>query len=170
MAQPAGYLRFSLPWLVIVLFLCPPSRGTPSPWEAAAQGQEARPKPSGSASALYNKRCARCHDIDGRARDLHDALPHAPDFTDPRWHQYRSTARLITSILDGKGSQMPAFGGKLTSNQAHELVLYVRSFVPAPVQEAGKPEDDFETRLRELQEEFERLRKQLDELSPKRKR
>jgi mono/diheme cytochrome c family protein len=125
---------------------------------------------SPSARALYETRCVRCHEPDGKARELHESIPHAPDFTDPHWHENRTTAQLIVSILDGKGKQMPAFGGKLTTSEARDLVAYLRTFAPSSPTASEAAPDDFETRFRELEEEFQRLKEQLDELAPRRKR
>ena len=135
-----------------------------------ARAVASRPRTSDTGRRLYHMRCARCHEDDGKSGDLHESNPHAPDFTNPDWQQRRSTQELIVSILDGKGTQMPAFGGKLSSAQARELVAHIRSFAPSSPTAAEAPQDDFETRFRELEEEFERLQQQLDELSPRRKR
>jgi mono/diheme cytochrome c family protein len=128
-----------------------------------------RPSHSAVARELYSTRCARCHEADGRGTELHEAVREAPDFTNLRWHLSRSTDELIVSILDGKGTRMPAFGGKLTTAEARDLVVYLRSFAPElPTVHRSSP-DDFETRFQELEEEFQRLKQQLDEVSRKRK-
>jgi mono/diheme cytochrome c family protein len=161
-----------LSWFLLVLLLF--AVGvivSPTP-DGIAAG-ESRPMGSPSARALYQARCARCHEADGRGRELRDGLPSAPDFTSRHWQRTRSTAQLVTSILDGKGTQMPAFGGKLTRGQARDLVTFVRAFAPSPSTAAADMsetrDEDFETRFRQLEEEFDRLRKQLDELAPRRK-
>jgi mono/diheme cytochrome c family protein len=138
--------------------------------EAVARVEATSRRHSSSARALYETRCVRCHEPDGKASELHESIPHAPDFTDPHWHQNRSTTQLIVSILDGKGTQMPAFGGKLSSAEARDLVAYLRTFAPSSPTGSEASPDDFETRFRELEEEFQRLKEQLDELSPRRKR
>lgn len=120
--------------------------------------------------ALFQARCARCHDADGKGEHLHETNPQAPDFTNPHWHQSRSASALVVTILDGKGTQMPAFGGRITDTQARDLVAYIRSFARTSPTAAEVSPEDFETRFRELEEEFERLSQQLDELSTKRKR
>jgi hypothetical protein len=98
-----------------------------------------------------------------------------PDFTSRRWQQERSDAQLVVSILEGKGARMPAFGGKISQGQARDLIAYIRSFAPTRAKAARKVstrakaaaglEDDFEKRFRQLQEEYDRLRKQIQELS-----
>jgi hypothetical protein len=105
-----------------------------------------------------------------------------PDFNSRRWQQRRSDAQLVASILEGKGTRMPAFGGKVSKGQARKLVAYIRSLAPARAKatrtvptraQAGAGlEDDFEKRFRQLQEEYDQLDKQIRELSrqPPRKR
>jgi mono/diheme cytochrome c family protein len=136
---------------------------------ASARLEDRRPRHSGAARALYQARCVRCHESDGKARSLHETNPHAPDFTDPHWQQNRSAHQLVVSILDGRGTQMPAFGGKLTTAQARDLVGYIRSFAPTSPTSVETSPEDFETRFRELDEEYQRLREQLDELRARRK-
>lgn len=124
-----------------------------------------RQRKSEAGRLLYQSRCARCHEADGKGESLHETNPHAPDFTDPRWHQSRSASVLVVSIQDGKGTQMPAFGGRLSDAEVREVVAYIRSFAPASPTASENSPDGFETRFRELEEEFERLRDELDKLA-----
>jgi mono/diheme cytochrome c family protein len=136
--------------------------------QVAARSEARRPAYSAAARELYHSRCVRCHEADGRGTELHQTARDAPDFTNLHWHLRHSTDELIVSILDGKGTRMPAFGGKLTTAEARDLVVYLRSFAPElPTAHRSLP-DDFETRFRELEEEFQRLKQQLDEVSHKR--
>jgi mono/diheme cytochrome c family protein len=126
-------------------------------------------RPSTEARSLFRVRCVRCHDHGGAGVELRDLHPNAPDFTDPKWQHSRTTTHLVVSILEGKGTRMPAFGGKLSRGQARQLAVYVRSLSPEAAT-ATDGADDFEVRFRELQEEFDRLTRQLDALAPRRKR
>ena len=77
------------------------------------------------ASAVYNNKCASCHDRDGRARSMHARHHHARDLTSGEWQDGVSDERIYNSISNGKG-KMPAFKKKLSDSQIDELVNYVR--------------------------------------------
>jgi mono/diheme cytochrome c family protein len=115
------------------------------------------------ASELFAARCARCHDDNGTGKALRQLTPALPDFSSVRWHRQRSNAQLVVSILEGRGTQMPAFADRVTTGEARDLAEYVRTF--AGYSGAGeKSEADVYERFRELQEEYERLRKQFYDL------
>jgi hypothetical protein len=65
---------------------------------------------------------------------------------------------------------MPAFGGRITRKQARDLVAYIRSLGAPAIKAAADHENSFDVQFRELQEEFERLRKQFKDLSEQSKR
>jgi mono/diheme cytochrome c family protein len=118
----------------------------------------------GRASGLYQKVCARCHGADGSGRELRAEAPAIPDFHKRRWQQGRGDGALVASILDGKGSRMPAFAGRLDEQEARELVAFIRTFAPdPPVAESG-PASDFESRFRELEAQWDELQRQVEEL------
>jgi mono/diheme cytochrome c family protein len=160
---------------------------TPAAWQTVAGAEESRSMPHKTVARLFEKRCLRCHDGDGSGREMRRTLPDVPDFTNPRWQRERNTTQLVVGILDGKGTRMPAFAGKVSQEQARDLAAYIRSLGAARARGARKPakmatqktavrknaaektEDDFDGRFRQLQKEFEQLRKQLQELSRKRK-
>ena len=106
---------------------------------------------------LFQRLCVSCHGGAGRGDAMGDALPRPPDFTAPNWHSTRSDAQLMASIREGKGSVMPAFGGKLGDAQVRDLVAYVRSFSQIKGPSTPKPSSDFRRR-------FEELRRQMAEL------
>ena len=85
---------------------------------------------------LFRKRCVKCHGADGTGNKARDRLPEIPDFTNVSWQARRTDARLLESILDGKGEDMPPVRGKISEQQARGLVAFVRAFAPTP----GKPE------------------------------
>jgi mono/diheme cytochrome c family protein len=98
---------------------------------------------------------------------LRTDIKEIPDFTRPTWHRGRSDARLVATILEGRGAFMPAFGDRLTREQAHKLVVFIRSFDPMPAPEAAEPSAaDFETQFRQLETELAELRRQFRELTP----
>jgi mono/diheme cytochrome c family protein len=135
---------------VIVIGLCHAG-------EPAATGKTATTKNAVPAEvrALYKQRCQRCHEADGTGNG------DTPDFTDPGWQRSRTDLQLLVSILDGKGTAMPGFRGKVTDTQGRELVSLTRAFARNTAEAA----DDFSARFRLLQEELESLQKQFRELS-----
>jgi cytochrome c6 len=118
------------------------------------------------AAAIFRRSCQTCHGPDGRAALSRDRLPGIPDFTSGRWHQGRSRAQLTASILEGKGSRMPSFRGKLGAEQVDALVSYVRAFGPPQAEPPNARPGDFDRRLDHLQREFEGLRRAYRELAP----
>ena len=122
-----------------------------------------------AAVRLFRQHCVKCHGEDGTGRMARDELPNIPNFTNASWQARRTDAKLTVSILEGKGTAMPAAGSKISKEQARSLVAHVRSFAPTK----GKSEKEkqhkpaptnFDERYRRLQEEFEELRKRLREL------
>jgi mono/diheme cytochrome c family protein len=124
------------------------------------------------ASTLYRQYCLVCHGRDGKASEMKQSMPILAenDFSNPSWQKQVSDAQLEASILNGKGSLMPAFGpDRINIEQAHDLVAYIRAFGPA----TDRPPDQgsFEQRFKELQEQWNKFRRQFQELSqPPKKR
>ncbi len=133
-----------------------PRSAEPPPPETAAAERSLR-----DGSRLFQRSCAMCHGSDGRGSGVRETMPAIPDFTAPAWHQRRTDSQLITSILEGKGTNMPAFRDKVNRDQARDLVAFLRRFAPgAAPQPAAAAPDDFEVRFRQLLEEFLSLRRQ----------
>jgi hypothetical protein len=53
-----------------------------------------------------------------------------PDFTSPAIHKDRRDARLLESTLHGNGKFMPSQNGRITEDQARDLVAFIRAFEP----------------------------------------
>jgi quinol-cytochrome oxidoreductase complex cytochrome b subunit/mono/diheme cytochrome c family protein len=121
------------------------------------------------ATGLYRQYCLTCHGSDGRGTEMKASMPSIPDFTNRTWQEGLSKAQLAVSILDGKGTLMPAFRERVGDDQVQDLVAYIRAFGPARGTPPEAPATDFEKRFRELQEQWNELEKQLKELSPPRK-
>jgi mono/diheme cytochrome c family protein len=117
------------------------------------------------ASRLFQRFCATCHGPDGRGTRVREILPMIPDFTRREWQEARSDPQLVGSVLDGKGERMPSFGGKLAREQARELAAFIRTFAPSRVRPTSTATAEFETRIRELNLEFEDLQRQIRALS-----
>ena len=116
-------------------------------------------------SRIFQRFCAMCHGPDGRGTAMRENLPMLPDFTSHAWQEGRSDRQLVVSVLDGKGAKMPSFGGKVASEQARDLVAFIRTFDPSPARPVSTATDEFEARFRQLNEEFENLGRQIRALS-----
>jgi mono/diheme cytochrome c family protein len=83
-----------------------------------------------SAEEVYGKYCASCHGKDGRAKSMKAKFAHARDLSDSKWQDDVSDERIFNSIMNGRkdGGNMPAFGKKITEQEAESLVTYVRGF------------------------------------------
>jgi mono/diheme cytochrome c family protein len=139
--------------------------GGPGARSAARAAAPDGPSPAlKSARRHYRQYCARCHggDYTGRGAWRGRGIP---DFTSGPWHEGRTDVELVVSILEGKGTQMPAFTGQLNEEQARDLVLLIRRAKPArpTTPEAGPT--DFTRRYASLYAELEELRKQYRELA-----
>jgi mono/diheme cytochrome c family protein len=112
------------------------------------------------ASELYRASCLSCHGQDGRGTAARGAMPAIPDFTAREWQSGRGDGLLAVSILDGKGALMPAWRGKVSQEQAEDLVAYIRSFAPPGTLAAGTPTSDFESHFLQLEQQLEELKQQ----------
>jgi mono/diheme cytochrome c family protein len=116
------------------------------------------------AVGLYRQFCLTCHGVDGRGQEIRRSMPAVPDFTGRSWQEGSSNAQIAVSILEGKGTLMPSFRGRLNESDAQDLTAYVRAFGPVRAQSARPETGDFEKRFRQLQEQWDELQKQLREL------
>jgi mono/diheme cytochrome c family protein len=120
---------------------------------------------SDASRAIFRQFCVRCHGADGHGDAMRALVPRLPDFASPDWHSKRSDSQLVASILEGKGTAMPAFGGKLGETQAREVLTFIRSFAFAGSPPMPKPPDDFRRRFERLRDEMEQLDRQYRSLS-----
>jgi len=120
-----------------------------------------------AATGLYRQYCLTCHGTDGRGSEIRASMPTIPDLTNPTWQETVSNPQLMASILDGKEALMPSFRGRVTEDQAQDLVAFIRAFGPvrgAPTTREAAP-GDYAERFRQLQDQWDELQKQLQELS-----
>jgi mono/diheme cytochrome c family protein len=117
------------------------------------------------AQGLFRQYCKRCHGEDGSGARARARTPEIPNFTKETWQETRSDGQLVASILDGKGTSMPAFGDKLSKDKARVLAAYVRALDPPDPGRVKPPQSDFESRFRQLQHEMEELRRQFHALT-----
>jgi hypothetical protein len=92
-------------------------------------------------------------------------MPVIPDFTTRAWQSSRESAQLSVSILEGKGTLMPPWHGKVSPEQARDLVAYVRNFGPADLLAAQAPLSEFGQRNRNLKKQWDELDQQSRSLS-----
>jgi mono/diheme cytochrome c family protein len=117
-------------------------------------------------SRLFRQSCTRCHGMDGTGAEMRASLPALPNFRDSAWHARRSDRQLEASILEGKGTLMPGFRGRLGAREAQDLVAYLRALGPGRATTPEPSPSDFEDRFRRLDQEFENLEREIRQLSP----
>jgi mono/diheme cytochrome c family protein len=115
--------------------------------------------------AHYQRLCISCHGADGRGAAMRSQVPGFPDFTSPDWHSGRSDAQIKTSVLEGKGTRMPTFSGRLNDAQTRSLVAFVRSMAPTPDRSSPAGSTDFHRRFEQMKEEMNDLKRQYHALS-----
>jgi quinol-cytochrome oxidoreductase complex cytochrome b subunit/mono/diheme cytochrome c family protein len=153
-----------------VIVAGPGKPSTPPPPATAPAETAARLR---LATEQFRTYCMTCHGPYGRGTEMRASMPAIPDFASRAWQDTVTNPQLVASILNGKGAFMPPFQGRISEDQARDLVAYVRSFSPtAAVQPvAGAPgspaaaASDFEKRYRELQDQWNELQRQMNELS-----
>jgi mono/diheme cytochrome c family protein len=113
-------------------------------------------------ASIFRQYCIVCHGPDGTGTIIRRTLPPIPDFTTSAFQKEHSNAQLLVSILDGKGTLMPATRGRITESQAGDLVAYVRSFGPKlAITQPAASDDRFEKAFRQLEEQWNELQKEL---------
>lgn len=117
------------------------------------------------ATGLYRQYCLTCHGTSGRGSAMRAAMPAIPNFTDRAWQATQSDALFHVAIMDGKGAIMPSFQGRLSDPQVGDLIAYLRAFGPPP-QSAAEGTTDFAKHFQKLQQQWNELEKQLQEVSP----
>jgi mono/diheme cytochrome c family protein len=146
------------------------STGEPRP-----KAEQPLPVPSAETAAtvrvgesIFRQYCFVCHGLDGKGNGMRPVLPPIPDFTNPAFHQEHSDSQLLVSILDGKGTLMPANRGRVTEDQARSLVVFVRTFGPFnqqfAVQAGGTANADFDKKFLQLQQQWSELEKELQKI------
>jgi mono/diheme cytochrome c family protein len=142
----------------------PPRPSAEQPLPVPAAEADARVRVGES---IFRQYCFVCHGLDGKGTSMRPVLPPIPDFTNPTFHQEHSDAQLLVSILDGRGTLMPANRGRVTEDQAGSLVAYVRTFGPSKLltSKPGASDDEFEKAIRPLLEQWNALDKELKRIA-----
>jgi mono/diheme cytochrome c family protein len=106
-------------------------------FKRAGSGERDRARPqaqmvrAADCREVFLKQCAKCHGADGKGTKVRDSSPDIPDFTKAEWQAQRTDEQLERSILDGKGSDMPAHRGRINEDSVRGLVGRVRDFAAA---------------------------------------
>ena len=95
-----------------------PSRDRPLALVNPHEGSESARKIGSQLYISYN--CIDCHGADGSG-----AM--APSLADGRWHFGGTAAEVFESIYQGRPDGMPAWGGRIATDQIWTLVTYVRT-------------------------------------------
>lgn len=118
-------------------------------------------------AGIFRQYCIVCHGANGTGSLLRTQMPPIPDFTNATWQVQHTNPKLFVSIMDGKGTLMPANRGRITDVQAQDLVAYLRSFGPRTLRKKGPvSESDFEKSFRELEQRWNELEKGLQKNEP----
>jgi cytochrome c oxidase cbb3-type subunit 3 len=73
---------------------------------------------------VFAENCATCHGDDGKGnRELG-----APNLTDGIWLYASDKATIVDGIVNGRGSVMPAWAGRLDASTVKALAVYVHTF------------------------------------------
>ena len=137
----------------------PVARAEPPP---APKSQDASMR---SARAIFQRSCLNCHGPDGKGEAMRSQVPEIPDFTSRIWQERREQAELTASVIEGKGSHMPAFRDKLNAEQSRALVDLIRAFGPLRAGSAETTVSEFDARFTRLCQEFESLQREYVTLS-----
>jgi mono/diheme cytochrome c family protein len=94
-------------------------------WGAWVMSSAVQAAPKADGAAIYKERCAMCHHADGKGIKAMKM----PDFTDPKWQASVTDKQLVEGTENGvKGTAMPGFKGKLTTEEIQAVVAHIRSF------------------------------------------
>lgn len=136
-------------------------RAAPGPLVAPSEDAAARIR---IGATIFQQYCIVCHAPDGTGSIMRAAMPAIPNFKTDEFHNGHSDAQIMVSILDGKGTLMPANRGRVTEQQAGDLVAYVRAIGSRlPTAKSGPAASDieFEKAFRQLEEQWNALEKEL---------
>lgn len=134
-----------------------PLRLSPSGRTLSTRSNEAAARLRAGAD-VFRHHCAVCHSTDGTGNIARGSMRAIPNFTSSTWQQHHSDAEMLASILDGKGTSMPAHRGQITENETRDVVAYVRSFGPELERTRSQAaEREFGKSFRQLQDEWNEL-------------
>jgi cbb3-type cytochrome c oxidase subunit III len=142
----------------------PASPAAPPPAAAGAPARDDVGARVRAGAVIFRQYCIVCHGPDGTGSVMRAQLPPIPDFTSAGWQTEHSDPQLLVSILDGKGTLMPANRGRVGEGQVQDLVAYVRAFGPPAVRQLAPSE--FQAQIDAIQAEWDRAEKQMRSAAP----
>ena len=82
-------------------------------------------------SAIWKKKCANCHGMDGKADTKMGHSQKIADMTTDKWQKEWTDSKMKDAIVngikkDGKDTKMKAFGDKLKPEEIAGLMKFVR--------------------------------------------
>ncbi len=93
-----------------------------------------RPAGAGAPAAeLFAQRCTGCHGTDGHGI----SSAGTPNFTDSSVQSQLTDQQITSTITNGRGGRMPAFGKELSNEQISALAAYVRTFDASSSSKSG---------------------------------
>jgi mono/diheme cytochrome c family protein len=115
------------------------------------------------AGVVFREYCVACHNVDGSGVPaMRLTLPMLPDFSKTAFRDQHSDTQLLISILDGKGTGMPANRGRISEPQARDLVAVVRTFAPpGDGATVGGAPNQFQRDFELLQKQWEALEREI---------
>jgi mono/diheme cytochrome c family protein len=96
-----------------------------------------RAQDSAGGRDIYLAKCAKCHGKNGVPRRIAKG---APNFADPNWSI--PLERIVSSVLDGKGEEMPRFRAKLDLEQVKRVSVFVQGIKHGSLHPPGSPGRD----------------------------
>lgn len=94
--------------------------GTPAPARQAHNPFEGNEAAIADGKQLYNHfNCSGCHAAGGGAI--------GPPLMDDEWIYGSSSANIFWTIIEGRPQGMPAFGGRIATDEVWRIAAYVRS-------------------------------------------
>jgi mono/diheme cytochrome c family protein len=143
----------------------PPEKFPPPIVKGKVTPQETSPEVAErlrGAGVVFREYCIVCHGVDGTgAPAMRVTMPILPDFTRVAFRDQHSDTQLLISILDGKGTLMPANRGRINEAQARDLVAYVRAFAPAGAAAAVGAPNEFQQQFEQLKRQWEALEREI---------
>ena len=104
---------------------------TTLPWTAyLAQGADTAPTHPSKGKLIYKRLCAGCHGAHGKGDGYKILGPDPADLTSPAT-QKKTDRELLMTIHEGKPN-MPAWGRRLSEQEARDVLTYVRSLSRRP--------------------------------------
>jgi mono/diheme cytochrome c family protein len=139
-----------------------PADHSPAPAAGAPRLSETPPRP---VRIVFQRYCARCHGAGGDGASQRLTFRSIPDFTSKTWQEQHGESSMKLSILEGKGSTMPPFGGRIDEQAATELVAFVRSLAGMAPAQRQSSSHGFDDRFQRLMAELKALKREYRALS-----